>query len=135
MPDDGSRMKRTHYLLRPRSGGWTDEHRLVRFDMTVEHQGKRLGGHNVQVVLGAADAARRGLDEDIALTLDSGWWITFRNQFALAPCVAVEILESVRNPLTEVTAAATDARNDAARDVSRKLFCTVFEASGPAYWL
>jgi hypothetical protein len=135
MPDDGRQMNGTDYLLRPRSGGWRAEHRLVHFDMTAEYQGKRLGGHNVQVVLGAPDEARRGLDEDVALTLGSGWWVTFRNQFALAPCVAVEIVESVRDPLTEITAAATDARNDVARDVSRKLFSSVFAASGPAYWV
>jgi hypothetical protein len=102
--------------------------------MTVEHQGKRLGGHNVQAVVGAPEETRRGLDEDIALMLDSGWWITLRNQFSLAPCVAIEILESVRDPLTEITAAATNADSDAAQDVTRKLFSTVFTASGPAYW-
>jgi hypothetical protein len=135
-------MKRTDYILRPRSGAWNahpDAHspecRLLGFDMTVEYDGKRLGGHNVQAVLGAADQPRRGLNADVAFTLDSDWWITLRNQFAHAPCVAIEILESASHGLTLITAEATDARGTAAEAVTRKLFSSAFEGAGPAYWL
>lgn len=93
--------------------------------MTAEYDGKRLGGHNVQAVLGAPDQQRRGLDEDVALILASGWWITRRNQFAQTPCVAIEILESARDDLTRLTAAATGARGSAAEELTRKLFSTV----------
>ena len=132
--DDSSGMNRTSYALRPRSGGWKPDHRLVHFDMTVKHDGKPLGGHDVQVVLGAPDETRRGLDEDVAMLLDSGWWVALRNHFARAPCVAVEILESVREPLNEITAQATDARGEPAKAVSRHLFESVFHGTGPDYW-
>jgi hypothetical protein len=126
-------MKRTDYILRPRSHGWRSD-RVIHLDMTVEHGGRPLGGHNVQVVLGAPDQVRRGLDEDVALTLDSGWWVTLRNQFALAPCVATEILESAADRLNETTAEATEARGQAARELWSKLRSTVISAAGPAYW-
>lgn len=129
-------MKRTEYVLRPRSGGWTGgiDSRLVHFDMTLEHHGKPLGGHNVQVVLGAPDRVRRGLDEEVALTLPSGWWVSLRNQFALAPCVALEILESASDRLAQITREATEATGEATHELSRKLFATVVEATGPDYW-
>lgn len=103
--------------------------------MTVERNGKQLGGHNVQVVLGTPDQARRGLDEDVALTLDSGWWVTLRNQFARAPCEAVEIIESIRDALSEITADATAASSgDASQAIAKRLFSHVFKATGPDYW-
>lgn len=129
-------MNQTSYSLRPRSGGWTVDPlpRLVHFDMTVEHDGKPLGGHDVQVVLGAPGETRRGLDEDVAMTLDSGWWVALRNHFARAPCVAVEILASIREPLNEITALATDAEGEAAEVVWRHLLESVFHGTGPDYW-
>jgi hypothetical protein len=126
-------MHRTEYLPRPRSHSW-QAGRLLGFDMTVEHNGRPLGGHNVQAVLGAADQLRRGLDEDVALTLDTGWWVTLRNHFALAPCVAVEILGSAEDALTDVTAEANAALGEAADHLWEKLRVTVFNATGPAYW-
>lgn len=134
MADDGDAMHRTEYLLRPRSHVW-QAGRLLGFDMTVEHDSRPLGGHNVQVVLGAPDQPRRGLDEDVALTLDTGWWVTLRNQFALAPCVAIEILESAREALTKITAEANAAHGEATAELWRKLRCSAFNAAGPDYWL
>lgn len=107
---------------------------LVHFDMTVERDGQQLGGHNVQVVVGAPGRPRYGLDRDVALTLDSGWWVTLRNQFADAPCVALEILESVRRDLSEITAEATEAYFGEADAVTKELFARVFSATGPDYW-
>lgn len=133
MPDDGDAMHRAEYLLRPRSHTWKAG-RLLGFDMTAEHDGRPLGGHNVQVVLGAPDRIRRGLDEDVALALDTGWWVTLRNQFALASCVAIEILDSAKDALTEVTAEANSASGEAAEELWRKLRSTVFGATGPDYW-
>lgn len=134
-------MHRTEYSLKPKSGAWTahpDAHsadcRLLRFDMTVEHGDGRVGGNNIQLVVGAPDQERRGLDEDVALTLESGWWIALRNQFADAPCVASEIVESVKAELSEITSEATAARGPAAEDITRRLFSTVFDATGPGYW-
>lgn len=99
--------------------------------MTVERDGKRLGGNNVQVVLGAPDRRRQRLDEDVAVWLESGWWVSLRNQFAQAPEVAATILASAASTLT---AEATGARGKDAEAVTRKLFSTTFEAAGPDYW-
>jgi hypothetical protein len=126
-------MKRADYILRPRSHGWQSD-RVIHLDMTVEHGGRPLGGHNVQVVRGAPDQVRRGIDEDVAFTLDSGRWVTLRNQFAPAPCVATGILESAADRLNEITAEATEARGQAARDLWGRLRSIVISAAGPAYW-
>jgi hypothetical protein len=126
-------MRQTEYVLRPRSYGWRED-RLVRFDVTVEHGGRPLGGRAVQVVLGAPGEVRRGLDSDVALTLDSGWWITLRNHFALAPGVAVQIIESVRDALNELTAEANEASAEATDALWRRLCSTGLRAVGPDYW-
>jgi hypothetical protein len=102
--------------------------------MTVEHDDKKLGGNNIQLVLGAPDQVRRGLDEDVAAWLPSGWWVTLRNQFSLAPIVAVEILTSVTDQLSSITAEADAARGSNAAEVSKRLFATTFTGEGPAYW-
>lgn len=127
-------MKRTAYKLRPRSFGWRDG-RIVHLDMTVEHDGKPLGGHNVQIVLGAADEVRRGLDEDVALTLSTGWWVSLRNQFAVAPCVAMDILGAASDELEAITAAATEASGDAATRLYERLSTSSLNARGPDYWI
>jgi hypothetical protein len=126
-------MHRTEYRLLPRSYG-SRGGRLIHFDMTVEHRGKPLGGNNVQAVLGAPGELQRGLDENVALTLASGWWVTFRNQFALAPCVGVEILNSVKDSLAEVTAEANETSGEASEELRQKLSSRVFVANGPDYW-
>ena len=129
------------YLLRPKSGGWTahpkahsPDQRLLNFNLTAERRGTPVGGHNIQVVLGAPDQKRYGLNEDVAMWLASGWWLTLRNEFAKAPEVAAEILESACEALTAITAEATTARGAEAEALSRKLFSMSFEASGPDYW-
>jgi hypothetical protein len=86
-------VRSARYTLRPRSGGWSDG-RLVRFDLTAEREGRPLGGHNVQLVVGEAGRPRYGLDDDVAMWLPSGWWVTLRNQFAQAPNVAVAVVRS-----------------------------------------
>jgi hypothetical protein len=128
-------MNRTHYTLRPKSSAQAvDPLRLLGFDLIVEHDGKKLGGNNIQVVIGAPDHERRGLDEDVALWLSSGWWITLRNQFALAPCVAMEILNSVTEDLASITAKANQARGADAEALNRKLSDSAFSGEGPNYW-
>jgi hypothetical protein len=133
-------MRTVRYSLHAKSGSWTrhpDSHspdsRLLRF-MTVECDGERLGGNNVQVVIGAPDYPRRGLDEEVAMWLDSGWWVTLRNQFAQAPAVALQILRSVADDLSTLTGAATAARGIDAEEVTLRVFSTTLEAEGPAYW-
>lgn len=126
----------------PKSGGWTchpdhqnsPENRLLSFTLTVRYDGKRLGGTNIQVVVGAPDQPRHGLNEDVALWLDSGWCVTFRNQFALAPCVGTEIILSVANQLSVLTVEATSARGPDAAELTHRLFSTTFHGEGPAYW-
>lgn len=128
-------MNRTQYILRPKSSvRAVNPLRLLGFDLTVEHDGKKVGGNNIQVVVGAPDRERRGLDEDVALWLSSGWWITLRNQFALAPCVAMEILNSVAEDLSSITANASQARGADAEALNRKLSDTAFSGEGPDYW-
>ncbi len=134
-------MNSTQYVLRPKSGCWnnhpdgiTTEYRLLRFDMTAECHGNQLGGHNIQVVLGAPDQLRVGLDEDVAMWLASGWWVTLRNHFALAPEVALEVLESIADALTAITADATTARGMKTEVLTRELFSATFDATGPDYW-
>jgi hypothetical protein len=128
-------MNRTQYILRPKSSARAvDPLRLLGFDLTVEHDGKKLGGNNIQAVVGAPDRERRGLDEDVALRLSSGWWITLRNQFDLAPCVAMEILNSVAEDLSSITAKANQARGADAEALNRNLSHTAFSGEGPDYW-
>jgi len=133
---------RTRYELRPKSGGWTchpdrrdsTENRLLTFNLTVRYDDKALGGTNIQVVVGAADQPRHGLDEDVEMWLDSGWWVTLRNQFALAPCVAHEIILSVANDLSAVTEEANTARGSDDAELTHRLFATTFHGEGPASW-
>jgi hypothetical protein len=65
----------------------------------VRYDDKPLGGTNIQVVVGPPDQPRRGLNENVAVWLDSGWWVTSRNQFALDPWVGTEIALSMANHL------------------------------------
>jgi hypothetical protein len=135
-------MNRTQYILRPKSGAWTghpsrsdaNDYQILGFDMTVEYGGKKLGGNNIQLALGAPDSVRRGLDEDVAMWLSSGWWVTLRNQFSTARCVAMEVLNSVADELSSITAEATEARGSNAAEVSERLFATTFTGEGPAHW-
>ncbi len=134
-------MNSTHYLLRPKSGAWnthpdahSPDYRLLRFDMTAECHGRPLGGHNIQAVVGAPDEVQVGLDRDVAIWLASGWWVTLRNEFALAPGIALSVLESVADQLSAITAEATVARGAATEALTRKLFIKTFDANGPDYW-
>ena len=134
-------MHRTRYELRPKSGSWTchpdrqssPENRLLSFNLTVRYENKALGGTNIQVVVGAPDQPRLGLNEDVPVWLDSGWWVAFRNQFALAQCVGVEIIQSVADDLSAVTEEANTARGAEAADLTHRLFAMTFEGDGPAY--
>jgi hypothetical protein len=95
--------------------------------MTVTYDGKQLGGNNIQLVVGAPGQTRVGLDEDVILWLDSGWWVTLRNEFARAPDVAHRILESAADALSAIT---SDPRG---ADASI-LDSTAIEAAGPSHW-
>jgi hypothetical protein len=74
-------MKRAIYLLRAKSDGWSHhpdahhpDYRLLNFMLTASRDPRRLGGNNVQTVLGAAeDQTRHRLDEEVAVWLPSGW--------------------------------------------------------------
>jgi hypothetical protein len=74
------------------------------------------------------------LDEDVAMWLASGWWVSLRNQFAKSPDVATEILTSVEDELAEFTARLSDARGERTEGLTAELFGTVFDAEGPDYW-
>ena len=95
--------------------------------MSVTYDGKQLGGNNIQLVVGAPSQTRFGLDEDVVLWLDSGWWVTFRNEFARTPDVAHRILESAADALSAIT---SDPRG---ADASI-LGSTVIDAGGPNHW-
>jgi hypothetical protein len=127
-------MNRTSYTLRPRSGAWTGgpDSRFVGFDITVQRDGRNLGGHNVQAAFGAA--GRSDPRHDVALTLGSGWCVTLRNQFAQAPEVALEILRSAQAGLELVTADANAVQGVAAHELSGRVLSMTFEAVGPDYW-
>lgn len=125
-------MRTTNYVLKPRSHTFADE-QVKAFDMTVEHAGKPLGGHNVQVVLGSKGSRQASLDE-VVLTLESGWWISLRNQFALAPEIAVQILESIKPELEAATNKANGARSDDAKALWRTLREVAFAGRGASYW-
>jgi hypothetical protein len=128
-------------MLIPKSGGssahpdaHSPDYRLLNFTMRVECGGTGLGGNNIQVVAGTPDRERYGLDRDVDLWLSSGWWLTFRNYFELAPDVASKICGSVADELSAITAEAQDARGPEAEEVARKLFSMSFEGIGPDYW-
>lgn len=134
-------MRQAEYLLRAKSGAWTahpnahsPDNRLLQFDMTVERDGERLGGNNIQAVVGAPDRERRGLDADVCVWLASGWWVSLRNQFADAPDVAAAILASVADSLSALTDEATHARGNDAEAVTQKVFAAALQATGPDYW-
>ncbi len=127
-------MRRTNYVLRVKSGAWSAApgRPLVEFSMTAECHARLLGCHNIQVVVGAPNQPQRGLNEDVLMWLDSGWWITLRNQFDQAPDTALNVIRSVEAELSAMTAEITAAGEDG--PVVRKLFATEFEATGPDYW-
>lgn len=134
-------MKRAQYVLRAKSGGWNEHpdnishnYRLLNFTMTVEREGAPLGGNNIQLYLGAPDEKRHGLDEDVALWLASGWWVSLRNQFARAPDVATEIVGSVADSLTHLTTRAQNARGRETEAVTAEIFAMSLRAEGPDYW-
>ncbi len=134
-------MKPVSLVLRPKSGAWNAHpaahdpgYRLLQCDMTVDRNGRSLGGHNIQIVVGAPDQERHRLDRDVALWLKSGWWITLRNQFAQAPEVAVEIVRSAAEDLSEITGQLTTARGEQAEALVRDLFAKDFHARGLDYW-
>jgi hypothetical protein len=106
-------MKSVEYLLRPKSLASTrppaphPEYRLLRFTIRVERRGKRLGGNNIQAVVGAPSEAprrRHGREEEVALWLPSQWWVSLRNQFAAAPATALVREDDV----AEVVPSGTD---------------------------
>jgi hypothetical protein len=125
-------VRSARYVLRARSGGW-DGGRLVRFDLTAEREGRPLGGHNVQAVVGMPDEPRYGLDADVAMWLPSGWWVTLRNQFADAPDVALAIIRSAAD-LSSLTTEAATLQGRESHDLWRRLLATPFESTGLDYW-
>ena len=135
-------MKEASFLLRAKSAGWTahqDAHdpnyRLLNFNLAASRDGKPLGGNSVQAKLRAPDQPpeRRAQNVD-DMRLTSGWSVSFRNEFAQAPDVAIEILDSIESALSEVTAKLTTARGARTEELTRDLFATTFHAKGRDYW-
>ncbi|HEY3923810.1 MAG TPA: hypothetical protein VGL75_04550 [Acidothermaceae bacterium] len=88
----------------------------------------------MQVVVGSPSGKRYGHDEDVALWLPSGWWVTLRSQFAAAPWVAVEILNCVVHELDAITARVSGTSGAEADAITREIFATAFRGSGPNHW-
>jgi hypothetical protein len=125
------------FQLRPKSAAWRnrDWASLSELSLTVDVDGHRLGGHNVQVVLGAPDRDRSGLDEDVVLWLDSGWWVTLRNQFAQAPSVAATLLRSGADELSRLTDRVTaGAPRAAGGEFWQEVAVITIEVRGPNCW-
>jgi hypothetical protein len=128
-------MQTTDYLLRMKSGAWTGgpENQLVGFDMTVEYDGRKLGGNNIQLALHAPTGGFPH-GEDCSIWLASGWGVLLRNQFARAPAVGADIVESIAEELSAITAEANRTTASATSALSERLRATIFRATGPAYW-
>ena len=129
-------MRSARYVLRPKSAAWRgfDPPRLFELSLTVEREGAPLGGNNIQLVLGAPDRPRTGLNEDVLLWLDSGWWATTRNHFALAPCVAEEIVSSAAVELSRLTERIDAGTHEDSKDFWEQVVAGPIEAQGPDYW-
>jgi hypothetical protein len=134
-------MDKVGYRLRVKSGGWSHhpdahdpEYRLLNFRLIADRDDVPLAGNNIQAVVGAPDRTRYGLDQDVAVWLPSGWWVSLRNHFSRAPDVATEILQSVETPLSQITGELTSARGARTEELTRDLFATTFHARGRDYW-
>ncbi len=133
-------MDSVEYVLRPKSLHSTrppapnPEYRLLGFDLIVERRGKALGGNNIQAVVGAPSEERYGLDEDVALWLRSGWWVSLRNEFAAVPDVAIGVLRAVADELEAITSRATESEGSEAYAVTQELFETELRATAPDHW-
>jgi hypothetical protein len=134
-------MRRVAYRLRVKSGGWShhpDAHdaayRLLSFRLTADREDRPLAGNAIQAVVGAPDQPRYRLDADVAIWLPSGWWVSLRDRFARAPDVATGILESIEDPLSEITGRLTTARGERTEQLTRELFATTFQATGRDHW-
>jgi hypothetical protein len=134
-------MRTTRYVLSPKSFGWRrrdhpDEgDRFFEVSLAVERDaGVPLGGHNIQVVLGAPDQARHGLNEDVVLWLDSGWWVTLRNQFADAPDVAISILRPAADELSRLTELVSSGECGQHQALLERVHAISIETAGPDYW-
>ena len=103
-------------------------------DLIVERRGKALGGNNIQAVVGAPSEERYGLDEDVALWLRSGWWVSLRNEFAAVPDVAIGVLRAVADELEAITSRATESEGSEAYAVTQELFETELRATAPDHW-
>jgi hypothetical protein len=128
-------MHTAEYQLRMKSGAWTagSGNQLVGFDLTVEYDGRKLGGTNIQVALHAPSGGFPH-GEDCAIWLASGWGVVLRNQFARAPAVATAVIEAIAAELSDITRAANSATGTATSALSERLRTTTFRATGPAYW-
>lgn len=102
--------------------------------MTASRDGKRSGNHSVQLGIGAPDYDYGGRANEAVTRLDSGWWVRLEDQFARAPDVALQIIDSVADPLSAITRQLTDARGGQTDELSDRLKAMSFAASGPDYW-
>jgi hypothetical protein len=129
-------MHEGRFVLRPKSAAWrsSDPPVLSEVSLTVERDGVPLGGNNVQVILGAPDQPRSGLNEDVLLWLEPGWWVTVRNQFAAAPTVAAAILASAAQDLSRLTEYVGGGEGGESTGFWELVVCTTIAARGPDYW-
>jgi hypothetical protein len=134
-------MRRRRFDLKTKSGGWTHhpdrwtepDARMVDFTPVALRDGHPLGGHNIQAHVGTA-TRHHGPPDDVAIWLTSGWWVAFRNEFARAPQIATEIIASVEDELSVVTAALERARGPKMAEAKDRLWTMTFHAEGPDYW-
>ena len=108
--------------------------RLFALSITAERHDAPVGGNNIQIVVGAPDQRRSGLNEDVVMWLESGWWVTLRNQFADAPDAAVKILASAADRLSELTERADEGGGPDGKSLWQQIRGTTIEATGPDYW-
>ena len=137
-------MESVEYLLRAKSLSSTcppvsdrPEYRLFGFTLTAERRGKDLGGNNIQAVVGAPAERptwRSESEEEIALLLSSGWWVSLRNQFAKQPEIGTTIVRSAADRLGAITSRLTDASGAEALTITRELFDASSPAIGPDFW-
>jgi hypothetical protein len=134
-------MRESCFELKVKSGGWTHhparwnepDARMVHFTLVALRERRPLGGHNIQAHVGSA-TRYAGAPADVDVWLSSGWWVSFRNQFAQAPDVAAKIIASADDELSKITAELERARGTEMVEAKDRLWAMTFHATGPDYW-
>jgi hypothetical protein len=106
---------------------------MVDFTLVALRGRRPVGGHNIQAHVGSA-TRYHGPPDDVDVWLSSGWWVSFRNQFAQIPEVAAIIIASVDNELSKITAELEHSRGAKMMEAKDRLWATTFHARGPDFW-